>query len=164
MPTGLSYPLCTVSTFVWASTLTHCLGWTKHSWGSPHLLADSLSSGLLGRVCDLSRGYLATSRQHGQKTSSMSNLLYGQDHSLSPHCIVDLTQKSQYQNEIKSNATQSHSSFLTPVTYFIFLIVHPWLYMFMGSHLRLRQLAGPASEEVMPGLPGLCISKHFSYA
>ena len=93
MLSGLSYPLCMVTTFIWAST--HRLGWTRHSWGPPHSLADSLSSGLLGRVHDLSRDYLATSRQHGQTTSSISNLLYRQDHSPSPHCTVDWTQKSE---------------------------------------------------------------------
>lgn len=135
--------LGTVGTFTRTSPLTHRLQWTAHSCRASHLLAESLSTALLSTVPDLSRGYLAPSRWRGQPTHSIALLPYGQVHSLTPlHCTLDLTQKSRYQNEIKSKAAQPHSSSLTPVTYFISLIVHPWLYMFVGSHLRLRQLAG----------------------
>lgn len=117
---------------MWASTVPHCLSGDADTVRDPHIHWQPAWAQLprAGSVIWAEFMWLAW-------TDNTQLLQF----SARPRPFtVALMQKRQI--GIKSNAFQPHSSFWSPGIHLTFPIVHPWLYMFVGSRLWLRQLAG----------------------
>lgn len=133
------------------------LWWGRHSHGPPHSLAASLSSGPMGRVCDLSL-WLPTG---GMDTPHPASPVFHMSMHFPPfHCSSDAEKPNWHYKQ----------GFPVPL-----FLLNPWN-RFHLSHCSsltahvcgipcVAEAAGRAApEEKMPALPGLCITKCLSYA